>query len=215
MNKSPQNKWNLNLIATLLLLLASGANAQSLNDAEKKTLASWDRQVRAFQPVARKHLTGELSRLTREARAVSRDRDLADSERERKLAELREEIEIVRGMIDDMRSGELKLMPEINFARIKVGDMGVISVGDTDMHGNYLVRGYGKVWNARQASDKAMLCFVRTLTEQGKPSMEDPGGVVFEVVKRTEEDGSGRAWFTLRALDIASLQERQEASSPE
>lgn len=202
-------------IAVLILaVLASNAAAQ-LTDSERRTLESFKRQLKAYQPVAVRGLQAEVRDLQKSLREVSRNRELSRSERDRQSEGIKEEIDIRRGMIDDIRKGELILTPEFDFKRMRIGDFGTLVVGK-QLNGEHLEMGRSK-WRAREEQGGKVICSFDAVAVNGfnftQGSSEAAKKYIFEVIAKPQNpDKNARyPYFKLRVVDIIALMDKSEA----
>lgn len=107
------------------LMVACAASAE-LSEAEQRILREYETQERKFQQTAIRTLSSQSRQLQKEIRAIRHDRDVAESERERRASEIQKQADAIDARIKAIREGEVVIPPEFRFDRLRVGDVATI-----------------------------------------------------------------------------------------
>lgn len=190
-----------------------------LTDIERRALKSYLRDEKAYQPVAMRSIKKRIRTLQRQILEVKRDTDLSRNERERQAEKIEGEAEVLKEMLDEMRDGELVLLPELDFARLDVGDFGTITNGSHSLVGNHLsLGGTSSKWTAYNDEKTRPVCTFTVESMDGDVLFSRQYRFIrgemniFEVVEELDNPDENAKYphFRLREINIESLMQKAD-----
>lgn len=206
--------------ATLILMfvwtacfsLPAMAEQAALTDEERRTLERYEAQEQAYQPVAMKQINAQVGELQRDIRAIRRNKEMAEPARDNAIAHINKQIEQLKEMLEQMRTGELVLPPQLDCDRVRTGNFGTLNTAKSEFKGYGYTTSYSAASGFRYAYEpdhrgRGHIVYLQTIDADGKPT-QSTHNVIFEVVERLDPYQDKPA-YRIRAIDITALRTKR------